>query len=199
MIQCPLEFAKDVYSHLLSSNTLSPEFLVKPCQITQGFKLVSDLTYADDMVLLSNNYREMQDLKQPTTTPPLAPHHHHVLTHQTPAALIPCVLPDGENTEDVNKFKYLGFMFITNGQFAEEIRINLASSAFSRVKYVFGSVMKHRRVQFAGSAWQWCSRFCSTVAHAPYVESSAAIFQLCPLVYSLGDSPSRFLPCNTGR
>ncbi len=38
--------------------------------------------------------------------------------------------------EDVGKFKYLGSMFVTNGQGTEEIRsrINLARSAFSRLQ-----------------------------------------------------------------
>ncbi len=38
--------------------------------------------------------------------------------------------------EDVNKFKYLGSMFVANGQGTEEIRsrINLARSAFSRLQ-----------------------------------------------------------------
>ncbi len=44
------------------------------------------------------------------------------------------VLLDGEPLEDVEKFKYLGSMFVANGQGTEEIRsrINLARSAFSR-------------------------------------------------------------------
>ncbi len=50
---------------------------------------VAALAYADDTVLLSNNYREMQDL------------------------------PDGEPLECVDKFKYLGSMFIANGQGTE--------------------------------------------------------------------------------
>ncbi len=56
-------------------------------------------------------------------------------------ALIPCeqrqaVLRDGEPLEDVERFKYLGSMFVANGQGTEEIRIriNLARSAFSRLQ-----------------------------------------------------------------
>ncbi len=56
------------------------------------------------------------------------------------SALIPgeqrqAVLLDGEPSEDVDKFKYLGSMFVPNGQGTEEIRsrINLARSAFSLV------------------------------------------------------------------
>ncbi len=46
------------------------------------------------------------------------------------------VLLDGEPLEDVEKFKYLGSMFVANGQGTEEIRstINLARSAFSRLQ-----------------------------------------------------------------
>ncbi len=45
-------------------------------------------------------------------------------------------LLDGEPLEDVDKFKYLGSMFVANGQDTEEIRsrINLARSAFSRLQ-----------------------------------------------------------------
>ncbi len=57
------------------------------------------------------------------------------------SALIPgeqrqAVLLDGEPLEDVDKFKYLGSMFVANEQGTEEIRsrINLARSAFSRLQ-----------------------------------------------------------------
>ncbi len=56
-------------------------------------------------------------------------------------ALIPgeqrqAVLLYGELLESVDKFKYLGSMFVANGQGTEEIRsrINLARSAFSRLQ-----------------------------------------------------------------
>ncbi len=56
-------------------------------------------------------------------------------------ALIPgeqrqAVLLVGELLEDVDKFKYLGSLFIANGQGTEEIRsrINLARSAFFRLQ-----------------------------------------------------------------
>ncbi len=49
------------------------------------------------------------------------------------------VLLDGESLEDGYKFKYLGSMFVANGQGTEEIRsrINLARSAFSRPLYFY--------------------------------------------------------------
>ncbi len=56
------------------------------------------------------------------------------------SALIPgdqrqAVPLDGELLKDVDKFKYLGSMFVANGQGTEEIKssINLARSAFSRL------------------------------------------------------------------
>ncbi len=56
------------------------------------------------------------------------------------SALIPgerrqAMLLDGQPLEDVDKSKYLGSMFVANGQGTEEIRsrINIASSAFSRL------------------------------------------------------------------
>ncbi len=57
------------------------------------------------------------------------------------SALIPgeqrqAVLLDGEPLEDVKRFKYLGSMFVANGQGTVEIRsrINLARFAFSRLQ-----------------------------------------------------------------
>ncbi len=56
------------------------------------------------------------------------------------SALIPgeqrqVVLFDGEPLNDVDKFKYIGSVFIASGQDTEEIRsrINLAHSAISRL------------------------------------------------------------------
>ncbi len=46
------------------------------------------------------------------------------------------VMLDDEPLEDVEKFKYLGLMFVANSRGTEEIRgrINLARSAFSRLQ-----------------------------------------------------------------
>ncbi len=49
-------FDKGVHSRLPSSTTLSTGFLAKPCKIIH----VSKLVFGDDIVLLSNSYREMQ-------------------------------------------------------------------------------------------------------------------------------------------
>ncbi len=65
----------------------------------------------------------------------------NVLKTKVMSALIPgeqrqAVLLDGKPLEDIGKFKYLGAMFVANGQCNEEIRsrINLARSAFSRLQ-----------------------------------------------------------------
>ncbi len=103
---------------------------------------MSDLAHANDIVLLSSSYSEMQGLLEAVNR-----HAAAVGMHINPSktkvmsALIPgeqrqAVLLDGEPLEDVDKFKYLGSMFVANGQGTEEIRcrINLARSAFSRLQ-----------------------------------------------------------------
>ncbi len=54
------------------------------------------------------------------------------------------VLLDGEPLEDVEKFKYLGSMFVANSQGTEGVRsrINLARSAFSRLQSCLWSQRK---------------------------------------------------------
>ncbi len=103
---------------------------------------VSDLAYADDILILSSSYSEMQGLLEAVN------HHAAAVDMRTNAsktkvmsALIPgeqrqAALLHGEPLEDVDKFKYLGSMFVANGQGTEEIRsrINLALSAFSRLQ-----------------------------------------------------------------
>ncbi len=89
---------------------------------------VSDLAYADDIVLLSSGYSEMQGLHE-------AVNRHaasvgmciNASKTKVMSALIPgeqrqAVLLDGEPLEDVDKFKYLDSMFVANGQGSEEIR-----------------------------------------------------------------------------
>ncbi len=103
---------------------------------------MSDLAYADDIVILSSSYSEMQGLLESVN------HHAAAVGMRINAsmtkvmsALIPgeqrqAVLLDGEPLDDVERFKYLGSMFVANGQDTEEIRsrINLACSAFSRLQ-----------------------------------------------------------------
>ncbi len=103
---------------------------------------VFDLAYAEDIVILSSSYSEIQGLLE-------AVNHHtaaagmriNALKTKVMSALIPgeqrqAVLLDGEPLEDVDKFKYLGPMFVANGMGNEEIRkrINLARSTFSRLQ-----------------------------------------------------------------
>ncbi len=93
---------------------------------------VSHLAYADDIVILSSSYSEMQGLLE-------AVKHHaaavgmriNALKAKVMSALIPdeqsqAVLLDGEPLEDVEKFKYLG-----SSQTAIRSRISLALSTFS--------------------------------------------------------------------
>ncbi len=98
---------------------------------------VSDLAYADDIVILSSSYSEMQGLFEAVNRHAAAVGMRiNASKAKVMSALIPdeqcqAVLLDGEPLEDVEKFKYLGSMFVANGQGTEEIRsrINLARSA----------------------------------------------------------------------
>ncbi len=104
---------------------------------------VSDLAYADDIVILSSSsYSEMQGLLEAVNSH-TASVGMRINTSKTKlmSAFIPgeqrqAVLLDGEPLEDVERFKYLGLMFVANGQGTKEIRsrINLARSAFSRLQ-----------------------------------------------------------------
>ncbi len=64
-----------------------------------------------------------------------------VMSALIPGAQLQAVLFDGESLEDVDKFKYLGSMFIENGLGTEEIksRINLALFAYSRLQFCLWS------------------------------------------------------------
>ncbi len=59
-----------------------------------------------------------------------------VISAHMPGDQSQTVLLNGEPLENVDKFKYLGSMFVANGQSTEDIRgrINLARSAFSRLQ-----------------------------------------------------------------
>ncbi len=103
---------------------------------------VSDLAYDDYIVILTSSYSDMQGLLEAVNRH-AAEVGMRINASKTKAmsALIPgehrqAVLLDGEPLEDVDKFKYLGSMFVANGQGIEEIRsrINLARSAFSRLQ-----------------------------------------------------------------
>ncbi len=102
---------------------------------------VSALAYTEDIVILSSSYSEMQGLLEAVNRHAAAVG-MRIKASKTKvmSALIPgeqrqAVLLDGEPLEDVDKFKYLGSIFVSNGQGTEEIRsrINLARSTFSRL------------------------------------------------------------------
>ncbi len=78
---------------------------------------VSDVVYSDGIVVLSNNYRKMQDLRE------TANYHAAAVGRRIYAS------------KTMVKLKYLDSMFIANEQATEEIekRINIARSAFSHL------------------------------------------------------------------
>ncbi len=99
---------------------------------------MSDLAYADDIVTLSSSYSELQGLLEAVILHATAVGMRIIASKtKVMSALVPdeqrqAVLLDGEPFECVDKFKYLGLMFVANGQCTEGIRsrINLARSAF---------------------------------------------------------------------
>ncbi len=103
---------------------------------------MSDLAYADDIVILSSSYSEMQGLLEAVNRhAAVVSMRLNISKTKVMSALIPgeqrqAALLDGEPLEDVCKFKYPGSMFVANVQGTEEIRsrINLARSAFSRLQ-----------------------------------------------------------------
>ncbi len=94
---------------------------------------VSDLAYADDIVILSSSHREMQGLLEAVSRHAAAvgirinASNIKVMSGLIRGKQRLAVLLHGEPLEDVDKFKYLGSMFVANGQGTEEIRsrINL--------------------------------------------------------------------------
>ncbi len=118
---------------------------------------VSDVAYADDIVILGSSYSEMQGLLEAVN--------RHVATvsmrinaskTKVMSALIPgeqrqAVLLDGEPLEDFNKLKYLGTMLVANDQGTKEILLLPHTLACNPV---FGHGVKYCCVQRAGSTKQ---------------------------------------------
>ncbi len=102
---------------------------------------MSNLAYADGSVIVRSSYREMQGLLEAVNRHAAAVGMRiNASKTKVMSALIPgeqrqAVLLDGETLEDVERFKYLGSMFVANGQGTEEIRsrINLARMLISLV------------------------------------------------------------------
>ncbi len=122
-------------------------------------------------MFLSNSYREKQGpLEAVNYHAKAASMHINASEIKGMSALNPneqrrAILLDGEPLEDVDKFKYLGPMFIANCQSTEAIRsrVNLVRSTFAK-NPAFGRGGIHPCVQRAGSTRQWCVQFCLTVA-----------------------------------
>ncbi len=125
---------------------------------------MTDLAYAEDILILSSSYSEMQGLLEAVNR------HAAAVGMRINASKtkVMSALNPGEQRqavlEDVHKFKYLGSMFVANGQGTEEIRgkMNLARSSFYNP--VFDHGVKYRCVQRPGSTRLKCAQFYSTVA-----------------------------------
>ncbi len=113
-------FEKDVPSPIPSSIRKSTAFLARVYKITQGFRLepTSNLAFGDYNVIINSSYGELQG--------PLEAADRHAAIigmcinaskAKVMSALIPdeqrqAVLLDGEPVEDIEKFNYLGSMFV---------------------------------------------------------------------------------------
>ncbi len=103
---------------------------------------MSNLTYADDIVILSSSSSDMQGLLETVDRHAAAVGMRiNALKTKVMPTLIPgeqrqAVLLDSEPLEDIDEFKYLGSMFVVRGQGTKEIRsrVNLARSASSRLQ-----------------------------------------------------------------
>ncbi len=124
-------FDKDVLSPLPASITKSTGFLARLYKITRGVHVganvhESNLAYADDIVILSSSYSEMQGLLEAVNCHATAvvmrinASNTKVLSALIPGEQRQAALLDGEPLEDVDKFKYLGSMFVADGQGTEE-------------------------------------------------------------------------------
>ena len=103
---------------------------------------VSDLAYADDIVLLGNSREEIQQMLNKVNQCAKAvglcintSKTKIMDSHPTPDAQRPITL-DGIPLEEVDNFKYLGSSFLATGQGYAEIscRINQARAAFARLQ-----------------------------------------------------------------
>ncbi len=103
---------------------------------------MSDLAHADRIAKISSSYSEMQGpLESVNLHAAAIGMRIHASKTNVMSALIPgmhsqAILIDGELLTDMDKFMYLGSMFVANGLDTEEIRsrMHFACSAFSGLR-----------------------------------------------------------------
>ncbi len=126
---------------------------------------VTDLADADDTLILSSSYREIQGLLTAVN------HHAATIGMRISATMTKGMsaltsgtqrqvgLLNDEPSEGVDKFKYVNSMFVVNGQGSEEIRsrINLDRSAFFLQQSCLLPTSPHtwrRRTGFQLNMWE---------------------------------------------
>ncbi len=124
---------------------------------------VCALAYADDIVILSTNYIEMPGLLDGVCRHASAigmrinASKTRVMSALMPGEQRQAVLLDGEPLEDVDRFKYLGSMFVANGQGTEEIRSEDYSCLFRILSPAFlslvtaSNIVAHKGQDLSGS------------------------------------------------
>ncbi len=131
---------------------------------------MSDLAYAGNITIFSSSYSEMQGLLEAVNRHAAAvgmtfnASKTNVMSPLIPGEQRQAVLLDGEPLEDVEKFKFLGSMFVANGQGAGETRsrINLASSAFPRLQSCLWS---RREISLRTKSRVYQAVVCSILLH----------------------------------
>ncbi len=99
---------------------------------------VTDLAYANDIVLLSNRQRMMQGLLEvvkshaATVNICINVSKTKAMSTHVPGVQLHAVLLDDEPLQNVDKFKYFGSLLIENDQGTREISVNLSRCASSR-------------------------------------------------------------------
>ncbi len=119
---------------------------------------VSDLAYADDIVILSSSYSEMQSLFEVVNRhAALVGMRINASKTKVMSALIPddqrkAVLLNGEPLEDVGKSKYLGSMFVQTARAPSRKEGGLILFVPHSLAYnlVFGCGVKYRCAKRAG-------------------------------------------------
>ncbi len=124
---------------------------------------VSDRAYADDIVLLSDSYTEMQGMLEAANRHAAAvgmrinASKSKVVSTLVPGEHGQAVILDGEQLEGIEKFKYLGSIFRAPKRSEAELILPVPHSLICNP--VCGRGVKYRCVQRAGSTRQWCDQF----------------------------------------